>query len=61
MLTKHLHYKNSRERVGCRTVLRAAVSGPRDDAIKRHLNHAGRMEKFKAKMMGRFPRAQAEF
>lgn len=47
--------------MGCRTVLRAAVSGPRDDAIKRHLNHAGRMEKFKAKMMGRFPRAQAEF
>lgn len=29
--------------------------------VRRHSNHAGRMEKFKAKMTGRFPSAQAEF
>lgn len=62
MLTKHLHYQNSRERVGNQSfstqlswVLGMVC------AVRRYSTQVERMEKFKAKMMGHFPRAQAEF
>lgn len=62
MLTKHLHYQNSRERVGNQSfstqlswVLEMVCT------VRRHATQVERMEKFKAKMMGHFPRARAEF
>lgn len=62
MLTKHLHYQNSRERVGnqsCSTQLSRVLGMV--CAVRRHATQVERMEKFKAKMMGHFPRARAEF
>lgn len=62
VLTKHLHYQNSRERVGNQsfsTQLSWVLGTVR--SVRRRSTQVERMEKFKGKMMGYFPRARAEF